>query len=504
MTGHAKGIVATGHPLVSGAAVEILAAGGNAFDAAVAAGFASAVAEPALTSLGGGGFLLARTSGNDAASEEILFDFFVDTPGLGLQAGLLEPHFFPVIVHFPASDQIFNVGLGSVAVPGNLKGFLHVHDRLGRLPLQKVIAPARRLAADGLILNHSQAYFLNLLQPIMTLSPTGRDLYITKSGRYVTSGDRIVNAELADFLDELPTDRGEDFYHGELAGCMDRDMRQGSGLLTAEDLARYQVIERRPLAIPYRDAILFSNPPPAMGGSLVGLALSILASLPLAQMTWGSPEHITTLARMLVEVEQRRARAATADCGGNEDSLPKSFSRGTTQISIADREGNVASMTISNGEGSGYYVPGTGIMLNNMMGEDDLHPEGFHACPAGQRVASMMSPSILVREDRVQLVIGSGGSKRIRTAILQVLSNIVDFDIPVSAGVEMPRIHWDGDTLQIEPGLPAATLAALSRKWPVNIWQERNMYFGGVHTVVPGRGGGGDPRRGGAVALEED
>jgi gamma-glutamyltranspeptidase/glutathione hydrolase len=160
-------------------------------------------------------------------------------------------------------------------------------------------------------------------------------------------------------------------------------------------------------------------------------------------------------------------------------------------------------MTTSNGEGSGYYVPGTGIMLNNMMGEDDLHPGGFHSCPPGQRVASMMSPSILVHKEGVKLVIGSGGSKRIRTAILQVLSNIVDFDRDVKDSVELPRIHWDGEILQVEPGLPSATVTALSEHWPVNIWPERDMYFGGVHTVMPGTTGGGDPRRGGSVAVVE-
>ena len=160
-------------------------------------------------------------------------------------------------------------------------------------------------------------------------------------------------------------------------------------------------------------------------------------------------------------------------------------------------------MTTSNGEGSGYYVPGTGIMLNNMMGEDDLHPGGFHSCPPGQRVASMMSPSILMHKEGVKLVIGSGGSKRIRTAILQVLSNIVDFDREVKDSVELPRIHWDGDILQVEPGLPSATVTALSEHWPVNIWPERDMYFGGVHTVMPGTAGGGDPRRGGSVAVVE-
>ena len=144
-SGSGKASVASGHPRVTEAACEILRAGGNAFDAAVAAGFAAAVAEPALTSLGGGGFLLARP----AQGQTTLFDFFVDTPGRGLPAGRLEPHFLPVTVRFPACEQIFNVGLGSAATPGALRGYLHVHRRLGRLPLQEVLAPAVHLARAG-------------------------------------------------------------------------------------------------------------------------------------------------------------------------------------------------------------------------------------------------------------------------------------------------------------------------------------------------------------------
>jgi gamma-glutamyltranspeptidase/glutathione hydrolase len=502
MTDTSKGIVACGHPLVSGAAAEILQAGGNAFDAVVAAGFASAVAEPTLTSLGGGGFLLAKTSASGVESEEILFDFFVDTPGQGQKEELLEPHFYPVTVHFPGSEQIFNVGLGSVAVPGNLKGFLHVHKRLGRLPLKTVIAPALHLAKNGLTVNDSQAYFLKLLKPIMTFSAVGRSLY-GHNGSYMGAGAQLANPELALFLGALPVDQGKSFYTGEFAKIIDRDMRHGNGLLTEEDLASYQVIERRPLTIPYHDYTLLTNPPPSMGGTLMEIALAIRATQPLTQMTWGTPEHLMTLAQMMFEVEERRARNATTECAKDNDQQPRLFSRGTTHISIADKEGNVASMTTSNGEGSGYYVPGTGIMLNNMMGEDDLHPEGFHACPPGQRVASMMSPSILMHKEEVKLVIGSGGSKRIRTAILQVLSNIIDLGRQVKEGVELPRIHWDGNTLQVEPGLPAATVAALAKHWPVNIWPARDMYFGGVHTVMPGTAGGGDPRRGGSIAVVE-
>jgi gamma-glutamyltranspeptidase/glutathione hydrolase len=139
-----------------------------------------------------------------------------------------------------------------------------------------------------------------------------------------------------------------------------------------------------------------------------------------------------------------------------------------------------------------------------MMGEDDLHPDGFHASPPGQRVSSMMSPSLLLKNDTVAMVIGSGGSKRIRTAITQVLSTIVDFGIPVQQAVEAPRIHWDGAIMQVEPGMTREAVEALQKHWPVNIWSSLDVYFGGVHAVVPNIAGGGDPRRGGSVRILED
>jgi gamma-glutamyltranspeptidase/glutathione hydrolase len=163
----------------------------------------------------------------------------------------------------------------------------------------------------------------------------------------------------------------------------------------------------------------------------------------------------------------------------------------------------MASMTCSNGEGSGYFAPGTGIMLNNMMGEDDLHPDGFHAAPPGERVASMMSPSVLLEGDTPRLVLGSGGSKRIRTAITQVLTRIVDYGLSPEEAVCSPRLHWDGEVLQVEPGFAKEGIAELKKHVPVNVWQEQSMYFGGVHVVVPGREGAGDARRGGSVVVVE-
>ncbi len=498
MTPARKAIVATGHPLVSAAAVDILKKGGNAFDAVIAAGFTGAVAEPSLTSLGGGGFLLAKTKYENGRSKEILFDFFVDTPGRGLKNKLHEPHFFPVTVHFPGSDQIFNVGLGSIAVPGNLKGFLHIHKRLGSLPLETILQPAVQLARNGVIVNESQAYFLDLLRPIMTFSETGRNLYVF-NGQYISPPDCYTNPDLAIFLEQLPNDQGESFFYGELAAAMASDMEQGQGLLTVQDLASYQVIEREPFRVPYKEHILLTNPPPSFGGSLTSTALSILESFSLKDLAWGSPEHLTLIAGLMKEVDRIREN------GLNDTELLKSqqqirlWSKGTTHMSIADGEGNVASMTTSNGEGSGYFVPGTGIMLNNMMGEDDLHPDGFHASPPGERVSSMMAPSLMLHDDDVTLVFGSGGSKRIRTALLQVLVNTVDFKLDIQDAVIAPRMHWDGEILQVEPGLPEESTSRIKKLWPVNIWSDKDMYFGGVHAVIPGVAGGGDPRRGGTV-----
>lgn len=490
MTG---GLVAGGHPEVCAAAASVLRNGGNAFDAVVAAGFAAAVAEPTLTSLGGGGFLLART----AEGEAVLFDFFVDTPGRGLGPGAVQPHFEPVTIAFPGSDQVFNVGRGSVAVPGCLAGYLHVHDRLGRLPLRDVVAPAVDLAGGGVVVSPMAASLCALLWPIFDRSPDTHALF-APTGRALRAGDRMTNPDLAAFLARLGDDPGHSFYRGALAEAFAADMAARGGLVTEEDLAAFEVVERTPLTADYRGHRVLTNPAPSFGGSLVALTLDLLedgGTLPER----GSSDHAVALTEAMVETDRLRAL-------GEVDARIQA-TRGTTHVSVADRDGNVASMTTSNGEASGYVVPGTGILLNNMLGEDDLHPDGFHAAPAGERVASMMSPTVVLDPSGdPALVVGSGGSKRIRTTIVQVVTAVVDHDVPLAGAVDGPRLHWDGDVVQIEPGWSAESVEALRRRRPVNEWAERNLYFGGAHAVVPpgpdGSGAAaGDPRRGGAALI---
>ncbi len=505
MSKYNKAIVASGHTLVSATAAAILREGGNAFDAVVAAGFASAVVEPTLTSLGGGGFLLGHS---EKQGQSLFFDFFVDTPGRNLDTADLDPHFFPVTVNFSGVGQDFNIGLGSVAVPGTLKGLVHIQKRLGRMSLAEVIAPARELAKEHVI-NEQQGNFLRLLYPILTLHPDARAIY-EPGGIYKKTGDQQHNPDCAAFLEQVAEDDGESFYRGEIANRIDRDMKEGGGYLTREDLAAYQVFERTPLKIPYRGYHLLTCPEPSMGGTLIGLSIALLERLGPYAGNWGDGGQLARTVALMQEVENIREAGVTTpsllkafleegEIFAQSCRRIRMFNRGTTHVSIADQHGNCASMTCSNGEGSGYFASGTGVMLNNMMGEDDLHPNGFHSSPPGERVGSMMSPSLLVNGNDIRLVIGSGGSKRIRTTISQVLSQVVDFGRNLQEAVEAPRLFWDGETVQVEPGFRPEALECLSSRMAINIWANPDVYFGGVHAVIPGESGAGDPRRGGAV-----
>jgi gamma-glutamyltranspeptidase/glutathione hydrolase len=480
--------VASGHAATTAAALEVLEAGGNAVDACVAAGFAAAVAEPTLTSLAGGGFLLARS----AAGEEVLFDFFVDTPGRGRASIERALDFAEVVVQFSGAEQAFHVGLGSVAVPGCLAGWLHAHGRLGRVDLDVVTAPARRLATEGVEVNDQQAYLHRILEPIFTRTPEAAAIS-APGGRLLQQGDRLTNPMLADFLERVD-DRG--FATPALAASIESAMDEGGGLVTAADLMAYAVVEREPLEVRWRGNRLLTNPPPAFGGELVALGLLELEARPGWPAPPGTLEHALAVTEAMVQTDEVRAAGLVAE------QLRRRSTGGTTHVSVADADGGAASMTTSNGEGSGCLLPGTGVMANNMMGEDDLHPEGFHATPPGQRVASMMAPSLVVGGDgTVSLAVGSGGSKRIRTALLQVIASAVDQGRPLAAAVEAARLHWDGAQLHVEPGWDAAIVGALEGRWPVSRWPQRDLYFGGVQAVVPGREAAADPRRGGSAAL---
>jgi gamma-glutamyltranspeptidase / glutathione hydrolase len=489
--------VAAGHPATVAAATDILAAGGNAFDAITAAGFASAVTEPALTSLGGGGFLMACT----AAGEEVLVDFFVDTPGRERPAGELTPHFTPVTVAFPGADQVFHAGYGSVAVPGCLSGYLHIHRRWGRLPLDRVLAPARRLATEGVELNAQQATLFGLLAAIFTLTDEGRALFAPR-GSVLGVGDRFANPALAGVLDDLAAARIEGFESPALAEPLVSAMDRNDGLLTGDDLLAYRVVERTPLTVEVGGARLLTNPPPSFGATLVTAALAQAVE----EASWGTPPGVEALVAALIAVGDGHRHPLSGPGPqpdtppGRSSGTPPRSRRGTTHISVSDHDGNMAAMTTSNGSCSGVFAPGTGIQLNNIMGEEDLHPGGFHAAPPGLRVGSMMAPGILTLADGRRVALGSGGSERIRSALTLAVRHLLA-GVSVKTAVEHPRLHWDGGRLHLEPGWAPEVETHLRGRYPVHRWDAPDLYFGGVHAVTDDGEAAGDPRRGGSTAI---
>jgi len=513
------GVAASGHKETSKAARILLEEGGNAFDAALGAMCAACVCEPMLASLGGGGFLLAQT----AAGQAQVFDFFTQTPS----ATNGELDFYPITADFGTATQEFHIGMGSIAVPGVVAGLFAVHEVNCRLPLKKIIEPAVCLAREGFRINRLQQYINELLKPIIEASPAAMEFAapMFAPGRLAEIGEFIYNPDLADTFEVLASHDPRWFYEGEPARQLVSDCMQKGGLVSAADMKSYEVIMRKPVTVETHGARVSVNSPPSPGGCLTVFALSLLNKIRQSHHEWGSPQHTIALARVMQAASLTRKRHGldtglddkTAATILSKESLSDWHrtlqtgglaSRGTTHISVADSEGNLASLTLSNGEGSSYILPGSGVMLNNMMGEEDLNPSGFHRLPSDTRLASMMTPTIASLADGSQIALGSGGSNRIRSAILQVLANVLEFDMGLEQAVNAPRLHLEGRELNMESGFSNAALEVLETEWPgVKQWPGSNLFFGGVHAVERLANGdfraAGDPRRGGAVAFAD-
>ncbi len=511
------GAIACGHPQTAAAAETVLREGGNAFDAAVAALFMACVAEPVLASLGGGGFLLART----ADGKECVYDFFAQTPRRKRPAEKLE--FYPIEADFGPARQEFHIGLGAAATPGAVKGAFAVHRDLCALPMTELVRPAATVAREGVTLSPFQAYLLKVIRPILFSSEAARRLFTTdpEGRRLAQAGEVLRQEQLANTLETLAREGEDVFYQGEIARQVVELCRDG-GLLGAEDLAEYRVLRRPPLALRYRDTRILSNPPPSSGGILIGFALKLLEPLDLGAAPFGSGAHLLPLADAMdlsnqarIDLQLDAGRPAALERALDPDFLKRYRAeilkrqrspRGTTHISVTDAAGNVAALSISNGEGCGHLIPGTGIMLNNMLGEADLNLGGFHRWRPDERMTSMMAPSLVSLPDGRLIALGSGGSNRIRTALLQVMLNLSDFRLPLQDAIDRPRIHCEPGQLHAEPGFDPAVLEQLAQHFPHHkIWRERNLFFGGVHAVMR-RGaaameGAGDPRRGGCARV---
>lgn len=514
---NSRGVVAAGHPATAQAAEAVLREGGNAFDAIVAAHFAACIAEPVLCSLAGGGFMLADA--RDARPR--VYDFFAHTP---LQCrDPTELDFYPILADFGTAQQEFHIGLGAVATPGNVHGLFEIHRDLCSMPMARLVEPAIQLAHEGIRLNDFQAYIFSIIEPIYLATPASRKIYADPDdpSRIIGAGKLLQQHDQADFLDSLAREGEDLFYRGEVAVGISLLSSQGGGHLSRADLESYRVIKREPLSIPYRDAQVFINPPPSSGGLLIAFALDLLAQVSMADYPFGSSAYLQLLASIMELTNHARLSTLASETAHpdaatllNPDFLhqyrqqiigrARSF-RGTTHISVIDGAGNIASMTVSNGEGCGSIIPHTGVMLNNMLGEEDINPNGFHRWPLNQRMTSMMAPAVVLFEDGRRIAIGSGGSNRIRSAILQVLVNLIDYSMSVEQAVNAPRIHLEGDLLSIEGGFNSDNLRDIQALYPRHtVWPDLNLFFGGAHTVMSDAdnfSAGGDPRRGGVAVI---
>lgn len=513
------GVAASGSREVSQTAVEIMEAGGNAFDAALGALCTAAIAEPLLVSLGGGGFLLALPT----RDKPVVYDFFCQTPARRRPEEELD--FYPILADFGSAVQEFHIGMGSMAVPGVVAGLFEVHRDLGRMPIRDIMAPAIELARSGVEVDAFHHYIIRILQPIMKATPPSFSLYESPDhpGHLIREGEFLRNADAAEAFEALAQAGPDLLYRGDWARQLIRDSNECGGQLSFEDLSSYRVERRKPVVFRYRGTRCAINPPPSPGGCLVAFAMSLMTDWNSEGSLWGSEDHMlnllrgmrgASLARHEFSMEAGLSRGKMEEMLGEETirawqeglRLNSLFSRGTTHISVADAAGNIASLTASNGEGCSYVLPGTGIMMNNMLGEEDLNPGGFHQWKEGSRLASMMSPAVAELADGKRFALGSGGSNRIRSAITQVLINLLDFGMKLDQAVAAPRIHLEGDMLSIEAGFGDEALKALETSAPrTHLWPDKNLFFGGVHAVsVTPSGcfdGAGDPRRGGEVAF---
>jgi gamma-glutamyltranspeptidase/glutathione hydrolase len=452
--------VAAGHPATAAAGRRILEEGGTAADAAVAACLASCVAETVMTGLLGGGFAIHWDAG---AGEARNLDFFVAVPGLGAPPG--EPRLVELAVPFGEELVHYAIGPASCAVPGVPAGLDALWAAYGRLPWPQLVEPALELARAGVEMPPAHAACLAMLAPVMTLD-AGARIY-APAGQLLRSGDRLEQPGLVRALGLVATEGARGAYGGTLGDALLELVGDRGGVVTRADLDTYDAIWREPVEVAYAGRRVLSR------AGLSGVP-ETLARLPHVAGV-GEKERVLSLERAL----------RATDAAGH-----------TTNLVAVDRYGNACVLTTSLGLGSGDFLPGFDLHLNSMLGERDLVRGPLEP---GTRMASMMAPSLAVDEHGLELAIGAAGGTRLRTALLLVVSGILDEGLAPQEAVDRPRFHPTPEVVNAEPGVDEEALAALeARGRPVRRWSELHHYFGGV-SAVGRRGSAADPRRSGSA-----
>jgi len=459
-----RAAVAAGHPATTAAGIEILEEGGSAADVAVAAVLASCVAETVMTGLLGGGHAIYF----DAASGRTRnLDCFVAVPGLGAHRRDVE--LLQLDVRFGAELVHYAVGPASCGVPGLPAGLELLWREHGRLPWVRIVEPALRLARDGVDFPAAHAACLAMLAPVMTMNEGAR-IY-SPGGQLLEAGSRLEQPGLAVALEALAAEGAAgSAYRGSIAEALLALCAERGGLVTEADLERYEARWQEPVSSAYLEFR------PLTRGGLSGVP-ETLGRLPRLR---GRDEGQRVLT--LVDVLE-----APSSGGGN-----------TTNVAVVDRDGNACVFTTSLGLGSGDFLPGLDLHLNSMLGEADLLRGRLDP---GDRMLSMMAPTLVFDDDGLALAAGSAGGTRLRTALLGVVAGILDEGLEPAAAVARPRFHPAPDVVNAEPGVDEGALTSLEQRGrTVRRWPGQHHYFGGV-SVISRAGAAGDPRRNGAAST---
>ncbi|GIF76697.1 gamma-glutamyltransferase [Asanoa siamensis] len=461
-----KAGVAAGHPATTEVGLRILASGGTAADAAVAAVLACSASESVLTGIGGGGFATYY----DAANRTVTcLDFFCSVPGL--DGDVTPKPMLPIEVTFGGVPMPYSIGGPSVGIPGVPAGCGEVHARWGRLPWHEVVEPAVLLARAGVALPEAQARTLVSVAPALTPSDGG-EIY-APGGRLLRGGETLHHPGLDKALDSLADEGPSIFYTGRYGDLLVEAVRASGGAIGPADLAAYAVLE-----LPVAHARLAGQH--VYARTDLNGTIATISALPEPIQELSRPDRAVAVADALREYGRPRI--------GD-----------TTNVSVVDAEGNACVITTTLGIGAGVWLPGLGINLNSMLGEGELITEDM---APGQRMQSMMCPLVVIDEDGdLVLAAGSAGASRIRTALVDTLLGVLVDGLDTETAVARPRFHVVDNAVHAELGYPEDELSALaSAGYTIVQWEELNHFFGGV-SAVGLAGAGGDPRRGGTGQL---
>ena len=529
-----QGMVVSQNAMASEVGADILRRGGNAVDASVAIGFALAVTLPRAGNIGGDGFMLVH----DAKSgEQVFFDFRSVAPKAATLAMFVDNQ--------GQESQIASRGYLAPSVPGTVAGLYMAHKKYGKLRWSDVVAPAIALARDGVILTPDEAFVFGWGKERLSTSVSAKAAYYKPDGTLYRAGERLKQPDLAWTLTQIAKRGADGFYKGPVAARFAADMKANGGLITTEDLAGYRAIERKPLRGTYRGLDVVTAPPASAGGATLLNMLNIVENFDLKQNGAGSAKSLHIMAEAMklgysdryvllgdtdfvtAPVQGFISKAYALLRAGRIDpdkAKPvaqmgvgdpfKYESPSTTHFSVADAQGNVVSTTYTLGAdfGSGVMIAGTGVLLNNQMNNfshaqaakalrEGLPPPPNAMAP-GKRMLSTMMPTIVMKNGKPWLVTGTPGGSTIINTVMQIIVNVVDFNLNVEEATHQPRIYQDtSDKLRVEPNFNPDTVRIL-KSMGHSITSDETM--GSAQSIMIENGlflGAADPRRPGAQAI---